>query len=535
MSATDNAVRAGGQALAGVYGVEKRFAGVHAVKDVTIELRPGEVHCLIGENGAGKSTVVKMLAGVHRPDAGHVRVGGTEVKLRNPHDALSRGVSTVFQELTLVPEMTVAENVALGQEPLRGPGILNRARRRQWTRELLAELGVEEIRAGDKVKDLGIAQQQLVEIAKAVSREGERVVIMDEPTATLTTTETETLFALIRRLRARGLATLYITHRLEELEAIGDVVTVMRDGAVVFDGRVADSDRHRLIEAMVGRRIDDLFLRRDNPVGETVMEISGRREDEPAIVVRRGEVVGLFGLIGAGRSEMVRSVYGADPPDGRTLHLDGRPRRFRSPRAAIREGVAVVPEDRKGQGIVPLLPVATNIGLSALPAVSKAGVLSSRALPRLASEYVESLSIKTPSVRQHIANLSGGNQQKCLIARALAADPHAVVLDEPTRGVDVGARVEVYRLINRLCAEGRGVLMITSDLPEAIGMSDRIYVMRSGSVVGELGAREASQDAVMRLALGAEPPTAAAAEPPDRARARPDVGVPQPGGEADRA
>lgn len=492
--------------LAGVYDVDKRFAGVHAVRRTTLELVAGEVHCLLGENGAGKSTVVKMLAGVHSPDSGRVELAGEAVHLRTPHDALQRGVSTVFQELTLVPEMTVAENIALGQEPVLAPGILHRRRRNERTQELLGELGIGGIDPRRKIKELGIAQQQLVEIAKAVSREGERVVIMDEPTATLTTTETQTLFTLIDRLRSRGAAILYITHRLEELDVIGDAVTVMRDGAVVYRSRIGETSREALIEAMVGRKIEDLFVRRDGEPGDVVVEIRERDSGPDGRVrdihVRRGEVVGLFGLIGAGRTEMVRSLIGADPVDRHELVLKGRPRRFRSVSQAVRNGIAVVPEDRKGQGIVPRMTVASNIGLSSLRALRRGPLLSARAMPRLAAGYVESLSIKTPSVRQEIANLSGGNQQKCLIARVLAADPDVIVLDEPTRGIDVGARLEVYRLINRLCAEGRGVLMITSDLPEAIGMSDRVYVMRGGSVQGSVAASDATQDSIMRLALG---------------------------------
>ncbi len=492
--------------LAALRAVDKRFAGVHAVRSVTLELRAGEVHCLIGENGAGKSTVVKMLAGVHRPDGGRVELGGLEADLRSPHDALRQGVSTVFQELTLVPYMTVAENIGLGQEPVRARGVLDRRRRNENAARLLGDLGIHGIRPRSVVGDLGIAQQQQVEIAKAVSRDGERVVIMDEPTATLTTTETETLFSLIRRLRARGVAILYITHRLEELAIVGDIVSVMRDGAVVHRSAVAEVERGELIEAMVGRRVDDVFVRRDSAIGDLAIEITegtpGPDGEVRTLRVRRGEVVGLFGLVGSGRTEMVRSVIGADPADHHKLGLNGRPTRLRSPADAVRKGVALVPEDRKGQGIVPRMSVASNIGLSALRGLRRGPLLPSAAMPNLARRYVSSLNIRTPSVQQEIMNLSGGNQQKCLLARVLASDPDVIVLDEPTRGIDVGARVEVYRLINRLCDEGRAVLMITSDLPEAIGMSDRIYAMRAGRLVGELDADRATQDAVMRLALG---------------------------------
>lgn len=494
------------QVLAGVYDVDKRFTGVHAVKRTTLELRAGEVHCLVGENGAGKSTVVKMLAGAHRPDSGEIRIAGAPVELRSPNDALKHGISTVFQELTLVPYMSVAENIALGKDPVLVPGVLDRARRNEVAARVLDELDIYGIDPREQVRNLGIARQQLIEVAKAVSRESDRVVIMDEPTAALTTTEAETLFALIRRLRTRDTAILYITHRLEEIERIGDVVTVMRDGAVVHRAPVPETDRATLIEAMVGRRIDDLFPRRDAEVGAELMAIRERHPGPDGqartIRVHRSEVVGVFGLIGAGRTEMVRSIIGADPADHHELVLDGRPRHLRSPAEAMRRGLALVPEDRKGQGIVPWMSVGANIGLGALRSLRRGPLLPKSAVPRLASRYVDSLNIRTPTIEQTIANLSGGNQQKCVVARVLASNPEVVILDEPTRGIDVGARVEVYRLINHLCAQGLGVLMITSDLPEATGMSDRIYVMRAGWLTGELPAAEATQDAVMRLALG---------------------------------
>jgi ribose transport system ATP-binding protein len=494
------------QAVAGVHDVDKRFAGVHAVKRVTLELSPGEIHCLIGENGAGKSTVVKLLAGVYRPDGGEVRIGGEAIGLRSPHDALNRGVSTVYQELTLVPYMTVAENIALGQEPVVVRGILDRRRRNRRAAELLDDLGIDGIPPQRAVGELGIAQQQLVEIAKAVSREDERVLVLDEPTATLTSTETETLFALIRRLRQRGMAILYITHRLEELDEIGDLVTVMRDGAVVHRGRVRDTSRGALIQAMVGREITEQFERHRSKPGDVALEIRERMPGPDgkarAIAVRRGEVVALFGLIGAGRTEMVRGILGADPPGHHEVRLGGRARRLRTPAQALAAGVALVPEDRKTQGVVPLMTVAANIGISSLGSLSRGPVLPTRSMPRLAEGYVKSLNIRASSVHQEIVNLSGGNQQKCLIARVLAAEAAVLILDEPTRGIDVGARVEVYRLISRLCEEGRAILMITSDLSEALAVSDRIYVMREGWITGELRAEHVTQDAVMRLAVG---------------------------------
>jgi ABC-type sugar transport system ATPase subunit len=508
-----------GRVLAGVYGVSKRFGGEVAVSDATLELRSGEVHCLIGENGAGKSTLIKMIAGVHAPDTGEVRLGEGGQAPKGPHDALQQGVNTIYQELTLVPEMTVAENVALGHEPVRRvPFVLARRRMRRWAADLFAELGIDDIGPDEQALSLGVARQQLVEIVKAVSREGERVVIMDEPTAPLTIEETETLFRIVRRLRERGLAILYITHRLEELDVIGDVVTVMRDGAVVGHSRVGELTRDELIERMVGRKIDTLYPARTAKVGEPVLEIAprpatasgeagatGQAAPEVPIVVRRGEVIGLFGLVGAGRTELLRGVYGADrPDDGYDLSLRGEPLRPKSVSRSLRDGIAMVPEDRKRQGIVPDLSTATNIALGSLSRIGTRGLLPPRRIRAMSGDLMARLRVKAASPEQPVRHLSGGNQQKCVIARMLALEPDVLVLDEPTRGVDVGARTEVYELINGLCESGRGILMITSDLPEALGMADRIVVMRRGRLVGEIDGAEATQTNVMQLALGVE-------------------------------
>jgi ABC-type sugar transport system ATPase subunit len=516
----DGAVDARGRVLAGVYGVSKRFGGEVAVSDATLELRSGEVHCLIGENGAGKSTLIKMIAGVHEPDSGEVRLGEGAQAPKSPHDALEQGVNTIYQELTLVPEMTVAENVALGHEPVRGvPFVLARRRMRRWAADLFEELGIDDIGPDEQALSLGVARQQLVEIVKAVSREGERVVIMDEPTAPLTIDETETLFRIVRRLRERGIAILYITHRLEELDAIGDVVTVMRDGAVVGHSRVGELTRDELIERMVGRKIETLYPLRTTTPGDPVLEIVPRVDaggagaapptsdaaPEVPLVVRRGEVVGLFGLVGAGRTELLRGVYGADRADGAyELSLRGEPLRPKSVSRSLHDGIAMVPEDRKRQGIVPDLSTATNIALGSLSRIGTRGLLPPRRIRAMSRDLMQSLRVKASSPDQPVRHLSGGNQQKCVIARMLALEPDVLVLDEPTRGVDVGARTEVYELINGLCDSGRGILMITSDLPEALGMADRIVVMRRGRLVGEIDGAEATQTNVMQLALGVE-------------------------------
>ncbi len=509
MTSVEDTKGVAGVVLAGVYDVQKRFLGVHALRGVTLEIRSGEVHCLIGENGAGKSTLVKLLAGVHQPDQGTVVLGSNRATVSSPNEALQRGVSTIYQEFTLVPEMTVAENVFLGREPTFGRAVLDRRARLRRTALLFQEMGIVDIDPREKVGNLRVAYQQMVEIAKALSLQDERVLVLDEPTSSLTANEIERLFTLLRRLRDRGLGLLYITHRLHEVREIGDVVTVMRDGAIVTSRAPATTDSQLLIESMVGRKIEDLYPRRSTSVGEPILEVR-RLSARPAVkdaslVVARGEVVGLFGLVGAGRTELVRALFGADKVSGGEIRLRGRRVSFRSPGKAVAAGIGFVPEDRKRQGLVPLLSVAANIGLGSLRTLARARVLlSNRSVGRLAEQYVRKLSVRTPSIHQTMYLLSGGNQQKCVLARVLAADPDIIILDEPTRGIDVGARSEIYRLINALCDEGKGVLMVTSDLPEAIGMSDRLLVMRHGRIVADIESAGASQSRIMEHAFGVQ-------------------------------
>jgi ribose transport system ATP-binding protein len=509
MAFMENSNVAAGAVLAGVYDVHKRFPGVLALRGVTLEIRSGEVRCLIGENGAGKSTLVKLLAGVYQPDQGTVVLGSNTASVSSPNQALQRGVSTIYQEFTLVPEMTVAENVFLGREPTMGGAVLHRSARLRRTAAILKEMGIADIDPQDKVRNLGVAYQQMVEIAKALSLQEERVLILDEPTSSLTSNEIDRLFNLLRRLRRRGLGLLYITHRLHELKEIGDVVTVMRDGAIVMDLVPATSDDQLLIESMVGRKVEELYPRRSKTAGEPILEVR-HLSARPAVnnasfAVARGEVVGLFGLVGAGRTELVRALFGADKVSGGEVHLRGHRVSFRSPGKAVAAGVGFVPEDRQRQGLVPLLSVAANIALSSLLRLARARfVLSKRSVAQLAERYVRELGVRTPSIHQSIYMLSGGNQQKCILARVLAADPDIIILDEPTRGIDVGARSEIYRLINSLCDEGKGVLMVTSDLPEAIGMSDRILVMRQGRIVADVESAGASQSRIMEHAFGVQ-------------------------------
>lgn len=493
------------EVLAGAYDVSKEFPGVRAVDSVTLEVRAGSVHCLIGENGAGKSTLIKMLAGVYQPDSGEIRIGASAKGPRSPREALERGVSTVFQEIALVPWMTVAENVLLGREPVRN-GILNRAERDRRTKLLFEQMGIQDISPHRMAGGLGVAHQQVVEIVKALSMEGERVLVMDEPTNALTPKETETLFSLIDRLRKRGVGILYITHRLEELRVIGDVVTVMRDGAIVLNAKIPDVTDDQLIEAMIGQAISEFYPRRTVQPGEVLMSVQGFTVDDRvrdvSFSLRRGEILTLFGLIGAGRTELVRAMVGADSPTAGSLVLKGRQRSFKSPGEALAAGVGFIPEDRKRHGIVPLMPVSLNIALSRLVAISRSLFLSYSGIRDLAMDYVKRLDIRLASIDQLMKNLSGGNQQKAILARALAANPDVIILDEPTRGVDVGARTELYRIINLVCGEGKAVLMVTSDLSEAMGMSDRIIVLREGKVAGEVRREDATKRTIMQLAFG---------------------------------
>jgi ABC-type sugar transport system ATPase subunit len=497
-----------GEIVAALRRVNKSFAGVHAVKDATLELRAGEVHCLVGENGAGKSTIVKIISGVHKPDSGEYYMRSQDNDIGSPQAALDLGVRTIYQENSLVPDMTVAENIALGHEPVHRPRfVMNLRERRRNAARVLDDLGIEGISPSDPVSSLGVARQQLVEIAKAVARPGGHLMIMDEPTAPLTPDEIDRLFAIVRRLRERGMSILYITHRLEELEAIGDVITVMRDGSIVAAGNPRTMSRRDVIQEMVGRRIENLYPERKFEPGQTIIEIkdggaSAGKPDAPDLVVRRGEVVGLFGLIGAGRTEMVRALIGADAGGDYEVRFKGDPARFRSPGHAMRSGLTLVPEDRKGQGIVPEMSIATNIALGSLGKLAHGPVLSNGTIRRMASSYVERLNVRCHSPGQLIMNLSGGNQQKCILARALACEPDLLILDEPTRGVDVGARTELYELMDEVCAAGHGVLMISSDMPEVLGVSNRLYVMRAGRIVGELEPRTATQQDVMALAVG---------------------------------
>ncbi len=492
---------AGPTPLLRVEGLVKDFPGVRALDGVSFDLFPGEVHVLLGENGAGKSTLIKCLAGVYQPDAGQVFVDERPVHLRTAADAERLGIATIHQEFNLVPQLSVAENVMLGRQARR-LGIIDRRRTTELAAAALDRVGLR-IDPRTPVSELGVARQQMVEIAKALSLDA-RVLILDEPTSALTDDEVDHLFALMAELRDTGVGMVFISHHLEEIRRIGKRVTVLRDGRSV--GTVpATTPTEELVRLMVGRSIESQYPRERGAVGEPLLVVdhltaAGRFEDV-SVQVRAGEVVGIAGLVGAGRTEVLRAVFGADGYDAGTVTVRGRSLPRHDVRAAIEAGLGLVPEDRKAQGLVLGASVGENVGLVSLQRATRWGLVDRPRLDRLARSTVADLGVRTPSIRTLVRALSGGNQQKVVIGKWLGADPAVLLMDEPTRGVDVGARVEIYQLVNALTASGRGVLLVSSDLPEVVGICDRVLVMAQGRVVGELSHDQASQDAVMALAV----------------------------------
>jgi ribose transport system ATP-binding protein len=517
-----------------VSGVHKSFAGVHALRDVDFALRPAEVHALIGENGAGKSTLIKVITGVYRPDSGRVRLDGRDRDFRNPLEAQAAGISTIYQEVNLVPMMSVARNLYLGREPRRF-GLVDVRRMNREATEVLGRYGVD-VDVTRPLRSLGLGAQQMVALARAVQVDA-RVVIMDEPTSSLEPREVETLFSVIRRLKQQGIAVVYVSHRLDELYAICDRVTVMRDGEVVHTGEIARLERLRLISLMLGREMATVrdkgttafdTDRHERRTGEPVLSAEGltvrHRLHGVSLDVHPGEVVGLGGLLGAGRSETAKAIVGALGTDAGTVAIEGRTLQRRNPAAAIRAGVVMLAEDRKAEGIIPNLSVRENISLAALPRLSRAGLVSQAKQDEIVRFFMERLRIKASGPDQKVSDLSGGNQQKVLLARWMCLNPKVLLLDEPTRGIDVGAKAEVQSIIDELAADGLGVLLISSDLEELIEGSDRVVILKDGRVVGNLDGDEVSEEGLLD-ALATAPPLSPDA--PDR----PDDAGPPPGPE----
>lgn len=480
--------------------VSKSFGPVNVIDEVSVSVYPGKVTALLGENGAGKSTLIKMMSGVYQPDSGAIIVDGKEVTLPTTRDAEALGIATIHQELNLVRSMSVAENVMLGRTPQKF-GLVNYPELRRRAQAALDIIGVN-VDLDTPVGELGIARQQLVEIAKALSMDA-RILILDEPTAALTGHEIEQLFTVVDDLKAKGVGMVFISHHLDEIARIADTVSVLRDGEFVAEVP-ADTPENELVRLMVGRDIADQFPRVRPAIGEPLLEVdaisAAGRFQNVSFQVRAGEVVGLAGLVGAGRTEVIRAIAGADPIDSGSVTVDGRKLRLGDIAEAIGRGVGHVPEDRKGQGLLLGASVAENLGLATLRSTSKFGIADRRGQRSRAQEVAEKLRIRMAGIDQEIRNLSGGNQQKAVFGRWVLAGSRVLLLDEPTRGVDVGAKVEIYNIINELTAAGGAVLMVSSELPEVLGMSDRVLVMSGGRLAGELP-NSATQDEVMALAV----------------------------------
>jgi len=484
-------------------GIEKTYPGVHALRGVGLDLHAGEVLALVGENGAGKSTLIKILGGAVPPDAGAIEIDGCPVQLRDPVAAQQAGVSIIYQEFNLVPALSARENIFLGQEPRRFSW-LPRAREHRRSRELFARIGVA-IDPETACRDLTVAQQQVVEIAKALSRAA-RVVVMDEPSAALSPRETEHLFAVIRELKAQGIGLIYISHRLNEVFEIADRVMVLRDGTHVGTRPVAEMTRDRVIEMMVGRTLETEFPKQSAPRGAprlVVRDLSrGQAVRGVSFEVRRGEVLALTGLVGAGRTETARLIFAADRRDAGTLVLDGKTLRLHSPRDAIAAGICLLTEDRKLQGLVLGRSALENFSLPNMNRFAPWGFLRNRRERAAFDGFADQLQIKLAGCNQIAGTLSGGNQQKIVLAKWLQRNAEVIIFDEPTRGIDVGAKYEIYLLINRLAAQGKAVLMISSELPEVLGMSDRILVMHQGRITGEItDVARATQEQIMEFAV----------------------------------
>ena len=486
-----------------IRGVTKRFPGVRALDAVDLDLVAGQVHVVVGENGAGKSTLMKILAGAYHADAGELSIDGRPYLPVDPQGAIHHGVSHIYPEQQLLPQLSIGENVLLGRLPRRGPFVDWSAVRRR-TRELLASLGLD-LDPDASIAPLGSAQKQMVEIARALSVEA-RIIVMDEPTASLSEREIARLFTIIRSLKERGVGFLYVSHRLEELERVGDVVTVLRDGRVVHHARLGELSFTELIRYIVGRPLETYFPERHATIGGPVLRVEGLRRGSVLggvdLEVRAGEVLGVAGLVGSGRTELARAIFGADRPDGGTVSVLGRLLALGHPDAAARGGVGLVPEERKTQGLILGLTVVDNIALPSLHRLSRHGLFDWGAARGEARRRVDELRIRTAALDTNVDSLSGGNQQKVVIAKWLAGQPTVLILDEPTKGIDVGAKVEVYRVINALAEAGVAIVLISSELPEILAMSDRIMVMRQGRVAGFLDAHGATQEAVFALAVG---------------------------------
>ncbi|HEX7733587.1 MAG TPA: sugar ABC transporter ATP-binding protein [Ktedonobacteraceae bacterium] len=486
--------------------IAKSFGRVQALQGVTLALFPGEVHALVGENGAGKSTLVKILAGVHRPDAGVVKVGGAVVDLRSPIQAQALGIAVVQQEPMLFPDLDVAENVFMGRHPHDRFGRVDWKRMYREVDQLLASLDLS-LSSHSPVQGLSVAEQQLVEIAKALSLDA-RVLILDEPTAALSSHEVDELFTIVRQLRERGVAILFVSHRLEEIFELAQRLTIFRDGTHVLSSLVSEITTEEIIKHMVGRELSQLYPKSEAEIGEVVLDVRHLSRAsafmDVSFQLRRGEILGFAGLVGAGRTEVARVLFGLDRPERGEIWIKGKSVRVSSPRAAMDYGIAYVPEDRHQHGLVMNFSIAANVTLPILQQISHLGLLDPRAAQRIAGDYSSQLRVRSAGLDQLVSALSGGNQQKVVLSKWLATNPSVLILDEPTRGIDVGAKAEVHRIISDLAARGLAIILISSELPEVLAMADRVMVLHEGRVTGTFSRAEATQENVMFAATGQE-------------------------------
>jgi ribose transport system ATP-binding protein len=489
--------------------IDKSFPGVHALDDVHFQVYPAEILALMGENGAGKSTLMKILIGVYRKDRGDITLNGIEIEPRTPHEAFTLGISVIHQELNLVPEMMVFENVFLGREMQRQSRTgkllrrLNKLEMRQETKRLLDQLGAN-FGPDTVVKKLGVAQRQMVEIAKALSLDA-RIIIMDEPTSSLPQSDVETLFKVMQELKQRGVSIVFITHRIEEVFEIADRVVVLRDGKNAGKLSIDEATIEKVITFMVGRTMNQMFPKQEVEIGKKVLSIKGlsrgKKVRNVSFQLRKGEILGLAGLVGAGRTETVRALFGIDKKDTGEVWLDGQSVDLLSPQASIQAGLGFVPEDRKLQGLILNMAVYQNVTLASLRQLTRSLVINRSAERTVTERFVDQLRIRTPGIRQLVKHLSGGNQQKVVLAKWLALHPKVLILDEPTRGIDVGAKAEIHALISQFAQQGMGVILISSELPELLGMCDRILVMSKGTITGKFSREEADQEKIMASAV----------------------------------
>ncbi len=490
-----------GELLLQMSGVQKRFGGAVALQGANLSIRAGEIHALLGENGAGKSTMLKVLAGVHVNDGGTIKLGGKDFRTGSPQDSIEQGIAVIYQEPSLFLDLTLAENVFIGRQPKKSR-IIDWKFAQNEAKRLFKELGVD-LDPKRQARGLSIADQQVVEIAKALSMNA-NIILMDEPTAALSATEVERLMTVMKSLKAANKAVIFVSHRLDEVFAISDFITVMRDGATVSENPVEKTDLQKVIKEMVGRELTEMFPKTENKIGSVVLEVNDLTN--PAYFrnisfnVKKGEIVALAGLVGAGRSEVARAIFGVDKYETGSVKINGKALPAGSPVAAMKEKIALVPEDRRQQGLFMVAGVNRNISIESFTNLVDKGLINFKRERELTNTWKEKLSIKFSNQNDPVERLSGGNQQKTVLAKWLATDPDLLIVDEPTRGIDVATKAEVHRLINQAASEGKAVLMISSELPEVLGMADRIIVMREGRQVAELSRKEATQEKVISAA-----------------------------------